>query len=249
LPVCRSRQGEHNGDCDCQSYQAARVNGSNRLRLHPRPLRRGRVMKAAALAAAIEHDLLRPEQTRPDAAKCNTCGRAMICKPTVGDDSARFCSTRCRELYDAGCPAYDERRTTASPLSAWRVVAGPPEIEIGSQYDQALPRGTHGFLISCATCGRSFDSSGLRCCSAECERRYRERRENAALMAASGIDKPLKRKCQYCGGDIPNWRKGRRVSKGTRFCSRRCRARSKSAGAMSGPAAAVSGRKNAKKCR
>jgi hypothetical protein len=206
-------------------------------------------MKTADLAAAIERDLLRPEQARADAARCHACGRTMICKPNASDESARFCSSRCREVYDAGFPAYDVRRTTASPFSAWRVVAGPPGVEIGSYYDQPLPRGTDGFLISCATCGRSFDSTGLRCCSAECERRYRERRENEALMAASGIDRPVKRKCEYCGGDIPNWRNGRRVSKATRFCSRRCRARCKGGGPMSGPSPAHAGHENAKKRR
>jgi hypothetical protein len=39
-----------------------------------------------------------------------------------------------------------------------------------------------------------------------------------------GMEVAPKRKCQSCGVNIPNWRKGRRVSKATRFCSDRCAA-------------------------
>jgi len=50
----------------------------------------------------------------------------------------RFCSTRRREALDAGfAPAQDSnhaRAVISIPLSAWRVVAGPPGIEIGAQF-------------------------------------------------------------------------------------------------------------------
>jgi hypothetical protein len=61
--------------------------------------------------------------------KCFSCGGSY----TVAD--GRFCSARCREWFDGGNPPYDPnyvRRVTDAPLSAWRVVAGPPGIEIGS---------------------------------------------------------------------------------------------------------------------
>jgi hypothetical protein len=44
-------------------------------------------------------------------------------------------------------------------------------------------------------------------------------------MAEVGIEPPTKRKCQECGGSIPRWRKGRQVSKATRFCSPKCQRR------------------------
>jgi hypothetical protein len=90
----------------------------------------------------------------------------------------------------------------------------------------SLPIGRNGFLIHCAGCGQQFDSTGLKYCTPECGRRDRERRENAELMAEAGMERPAKRKCESCGGDIPNWQpNGRRVSKATRFCSRKCRDR------------------------
>ena len=59
-------------------------------------------------------------------ATCFACGRG-YCK---GD--GRFCSTRCREAFDAGLPpapdSHYARAMTNVPLSAWRIVAGPPGI-------------------------------------------------------------------------------------------------------------------------
>jgi hypothetical protein len=88
-----------------------------------------------------------------------------------------------------------------------------------------MRRGPVGWIIECAGCGKEFDSRGLRCCSTDCERRYLKRCENEQLMAAVGMERPVKRKCEApgCGRDIPNWRNGRRVSKATRFCSSRCK--------------------------
>ena len=67
-------------------------------------------------------------------ATCFACGRG-YCR---GD--GRFCSTRCREAFDAGFPpapdSHYARAMTNVPLSAWRIVAGPPGIEIGARiYD------------------------------------------------------------------------------------------------------------------
>src|SRR5262249_23632559 len=145
------------------------------------------------------------EPARSQSMACFSCGRSFTYRGPRGDDSGRFCSVRCRECYDAGHPAYD-----------------PDYASKNNPRWYNLPIGPHGFYIDCAGCGKRFDSKGLRCCSAECERRARERGDNAELMGEVGIDRPVKRKCQQCRGDIPNWRNGRRVSKATKFCSKRC---------------------------
>jgi len=94
-------------------------------------------MKAKTIARLIERDLLRPREDKSVAAQCHTCGRSYLYQASLpnSDDSGRFCSARCPETYDAGLPAYDSnyvRRITNMPLNAWRVVAGPPGVEIGS---------------------------------------------------------------------------------------------------------------------
>jgi hypothetical protein len=163
-------------------------------------------MKQSALARAIERELLRePSTPKHQTAKCFLCGRDYLYVDTSGDDNGRFCSARCREAYDAGLPAYDPNYASKNN-PRW----------------YSLPMGKHGFLINCAGCGRQFDSKSLRCCSVECERAYRLKEE-----VADHPFRVVKRKCVECSGEIPNWRKGRRVSKTTRFCSDRCAERSR----------------------
>src|SRR5688572_32804 len=67
-------------------------------------------------------------------AVCFACGITLM--PHA---SMRFCSERCREAFDHGLAPYDrhhhsDRAVLNVPLGAWRVRAGPPGIEIGSQY-------------------------------------------------------------------------------------------------------------------
>jgi hypothetical protein len=150
-------------------------------------------------------------EPRRSSMDCFACGRSFVYRRPNGDDSGRFCSPRCREYYDAGGPRYDPDYASKNNMRWYRYRDGRP-----------MPMGRHGFLIDCAGCGKQFDSKGLRCCSVECERRAREREEAAAVMAEAGIERPVKRKCEACRGDIPNWRNGRRVSRATRFCSPRC---------------------------
>jgi len=74
---------------------------------------------------------------------CFACGRG-YCK---GD--GRFCSTRCREAFDAGFPPAQDsnnaRAVITIPLSAWHVIAGPPGIEIGARfYESILGRKSDG---------------------------------------------------------------------------------------------------------
>jgi len=154
-------------------------------------------MKRAALAEAIKADLLAERPAAAATQECFTCGRPFL-KP-----GERFCAERCREAFDAGMGPYDPNYAGKS-----------------QQRWYALPLGPRGLMLTCKGCGRTFDSVGLRCCSVECERKHRLKLEVA--------DHPFrieKRKCEECGGDIPNWRNGRRVSKATRFCSPRCQRR------------------------
>jgi endogenous inhibitor of DNA gyrase (YacG/DUF329 family) len=200
-------------------------------------------MSAATLAAAIQRDLLRTEQPKTETPTCFACGRPMVERHNTDDDNvARFCSRRCRTAYDAGLPAHDPDQfrdlTRTFDTSHFRVVASTNtsgEISPVETYDPLAGsrqpsrgikrRGSSGFVIACLGCDREFDSTGLRCCSTDCERRYLKRCENEQLMASVGMERPVKRKCEApgCGRDIPNWRNGRRVSKATKFCSTRCK--------------------------
>jgi hypothetical protein len=170
------------------------------------------------LAAAIEHDLLTERPRSAPTPTCFACGREHTPGPLGGDDSTRFCSDRCRTAYDAGLPAHDPTYANKSN-PRW----------------YSLPIGRQGFLIDCAGCGKRFDGKGLRCGSPACERCLGERREIERLKAEAGVDYESKlgpkRKCEGCGGDIPRWRNGRKVSAGARFCSPSCgqKARAKAA--------------------
>ena len=158
----------------------------------------------AALADAILRDRQRERPTSTKTtAECFACGREYLYRDPDGDDSARFCSTRCREAYDAGFPRASDNPGLHPELmpnlyghEGWRVVAGPPWIEIGSLY--------YADLI------------------ALCERKR-------ARLAKRGVVEPLrpKRKCESCGRDIPNWRgtgkARRRTREDVKFCSEKCR--------------------------
>ena len=165
---------------------------------------------------------------------CFACGATYIYKGRRGDLNGRFCSMRCQGAFDAGfTPAADP---PADTLTGWQVAAGG---EIGTDYYAGLfkrtpipmKRTADGFKIACAGCQKEFESKGLRCCSDACERRYRERQANLALMAEVGIEPTKKRPCAApgCSSTIPKWRKGRQVSAATRFCSPACQKRAKRA--------------------
>jgi hypothetical protein len=163
-------------------------------------------MKTAAIAAAIKRDLLRDDdKPASDITECFSCGRGMMYRGN------RFCSARCRDWYDAGNPGRGQDWLHGELVYRWR--DGRP-----------MQRGPQGFLINCAHCSKQFDSKGLRCCSKECERAYRDRQDNLAVMAEVGIEAAAKRPCANpdCGQTIPKWRKGRKVSAKTRFCSPKC---------------------------
>jgi hypothetical protein len=88
-------------------------------------------------------------------------------------------------------------------------------------------RGSKGF--DCAGCHKEFESLGLRCCSTQCERRHREQRDKLAVMAEVGVQPSAKRGCEApgCEATIPKWRKGRKVSSATRYCSPKCARKAK----------------------
>jgi hypothetical protein len=159
------------------------------------------------LADAILADRNRIAPTRENIVTCFVCQRGMIYRGQRGDLNGRFCSLRCREWYDAGNAPLTEQKISYR----WR--DGRPMQETAK-----------GFRIPCANCKRDFESLGLRCCSADCERRSRERKDNLAVMAEVGMEPAAKKVCAApgCGAVIPKWRKGRKVSSTTRFCSPKC---------------------------
>jgi hypothetical protein len=153
--------------------------------------------------------------------------------------SGRFCSMRCQEWFDGGNPSYEqqcehESKLTGAALGNFVVVAGPPDLEVGSKLYEGLGflgmpmrRGRYGFYIGCAHCNKEFESKGLRCCSTDCERAYRESQERRAVLKEAGIEPTSRRMCERLGCDRPilKWKNGRRVSAKTRFCSDLCRKR------------------------
>jgi hypothetical protein len=124
----------------------------------------------------------RGDTERADITKCFMCRIGMMYRGSC------FCSDRCRVFYDAG---HDHDQ--------------PHVIAYRDRVGQPMKPTVDGFRISCAHCAREFESLGLRCCSADCERRYRERQENLALMAAAGIEAAPKRLCANpeCRARIP----------------------------------------------
>jgi hypothetical protein len=114
-------------------------------------------------AASIERDHARETRQAANAAsqECFACGRSFV----KGD--GRFCSAQCRAGFDAGLPPFQQQEARVTHM--W--LDGRP----------MKPRGD-GFLIPCAQCKREFISKGLHCCSIECERKLRERKEIAAAI-------------------------------------------------------------------
>ena len=89
---------------------------------------------------------------------CFVCGHTFVFKGPRRALNGNFCSLRCQDWYDAG---------NAPITYRWR---------------DDMQKTADGFKISCAHCRKDFESKGLRCCSGECERSYREREANLAVM-------------------------------------------------------------------
>jgi hypothetical protein len=130
-------------------------------------------LAAALLADRNRRQTIRDERTVP----CFSCGHTFVYRGRRGDLNARFCSMRCQDWYDAGNAPIGRSDPFAIPLRDWRVVAGPPGVEIGSRYYEGMlgdrltpmkPSGD-GYTIKCAGCSKEFVSRGLRCCSVDCD--------------------------------------------------------------------------------
>jgi hypothetical protein len=103
---------------------------------------------------------------------------------------------------------------------ARRVIAGPSPGRLAPD----LPRSGDGCRVACAHCRREFKSIGLRCCSAECERKLIAAQALRAENAASGVESTgyVPRTCENCGKRLPRWIKGRALAANQRFCCRSC---------------------------
>jgi Helix-turn-helix domain len=99
-------------------------------------------MKRTALARVISREL-RSERDRPAPSKtfeeCFSCGREHQYVGPNANDSGRFCSSRCRELYDAEFPRdsdnpglHPELMPNLCRHEGWRIVAGPAGVAVGS---------------------------------------------------------------------------------------------------------------------
>ena len=190
------------------------------------------------LAEALFADRNRAGTDRTDITACWACGSTFRYKGRHGELNGNFCCSRCQDWYDGGYRPIEHdhaEKAYKTPIDRWRVVAGPPGVEVGAPYYAGVfPRSSttmtmtkKGYRIRCASCHREFESKGLRCCSPACQRGYRERQENLAAMAEVGIEPTSKRQCASCGARIPTWRKGRKVSSSSRFCSPKCQQRAR----------------------
>jgi hypothetical protein len=155
----------------------------------------------SALADAIRRDILKDRPAAPDLDHCLLCSRSFSEDKGAGANG-RFCSMLCQAAFDAGYMHRDPKQSYSLP-----------------------PRGD-GFVIECAGCRKQFVSKGLRCCSAECDRQHRERKEIEATIAGMEMESTgyVPRKCADCGGDLPRYvGEGRKRKVSTkRFCSSRC---------------------------
>jgi hypothetical protein len=185
--------------------------------------------KIERLTQALLDD--RKSETKPDdrITSCFVCGYRFIKTDSL------FCSDRCRDWFDAGNSPVSN--ASNYDLRGWHVIAGPPGVKSGDgYYTEILSRqpidmrpGREGFYIACAHCRKEFESKGLRCCSTDCERGLKERRDNLAVMAEAGIEPSVKRTCQQCGAIIPKWTAGKKTPSTKRFCSAKCAQRARRA--------------------
>ena len=145
-------------------------------------------------------------------ADCFACGRHY-------SRGGRFCSKLCRSAFDAGYPA------TSGQTAPWRTLDGKRYRVWGTITDKDLHLATVNLHeIECRGCRGTFISKGLRCCSPDCERKFREREDIAAVMADAGMERSTKRKCEVCPNTIPKWLPGGKlVPSSRRFCSPKCR--------------------------
>lgn len=171
-------------------------------------------MKRAAIRAAIIDDRTKTSPPRVSVGPCFTCGRS--CVQTEG----RFCSDRCRNSFDAGARPYEPPPTSREIMERFPVS------------DKILGQGNRGAVIKCPGCKRRFESLGLRYCSKDCRDRAEQRanlREDMGPLALEHVDRRRMCEAEGCANRIPLFRKGRAVSKATRYCSSACAQRARKA--------------------
>jgi hypothetical protein len=159
------------------------------------------------LAEQYRVEVEKPAKDGPEISICFSCGGRF-----VKSDFGRFCSSNCREQYDAGLPSFERMQEL-----------------------QSYVRLTDGVMLSCLGCGKKFRSRGVRCCSRECEAKYvrecSKKNELTELRAETGVSgTSRKRPCgnPECSNTIPPWTAtGRKTS--TRFCSKKCERKARSA--------------------
>jgi hypothetical protein len=171
--------------------------------------------RAERLAANLLADRERQrERPKHDIVACWSCGTTYVYRGRQGDLNGNFCSMRCQDWYDDGNPSFERQRELSRVTYTY--LDGRP-----------MRAGRDGFYIACKHCNKEFESLGLRCCSTDCERSYRESQERRAVLKEVGIEPTSRRMCERVGCDrpIPKWKNGRQVSSKVRFCSDLCRKR------------------------
>jgi hypothetical protein len=167
------------------------------------------MLNTASLTDAIFSDLTSATETKASRGitECFACRSTFIYrKPDDPERNARFCSKTCQDGFDAG------------------VRYRPMEIEYRHGDGRVMAKRGQGFAVTCPGCDKEFTSSGLRCCSPECERTYRERQEAITEATQIGHEVKPKRSCEVCGKRIARYTaKGRATKAAVRHCSSPCR--------------------------
>jgi hypothetical protein len=161
---------------------------------------------ARALSGNSEDHAARPRRPGQPAAvpRSAALGPAVAPAPREAKRSPRLASSLKTRVLLSHEP--DRRKPNWIPLGKLSddPISGSRQISRGIKR-----RGTHGWIIECLGCGREFDSKGLRCCSAKCERAYLDRQDAVTVMAEVGLESLTRRcQCEGCPHHIPNWRFG-----------------------------------------
>jgi hypothetical protein len=175
------------------------------------------MMKLDNLARNIAADLLAERPKLVPAPRCFACDHEYTPGQSGGDDSTRFCSTRCREAFDAGLPRNVDLPTPVAWLavdtSRMVQVAGPPIprcdacgglcVELYRKRGKTFCnwRCRDGKPRFCKTCGESLYNSGRKgpYCSTTCANargvtgRKTAKRPPGAKPQNSASGRPVKR--------------------------------------------------------
>src|SRR5262245_34263157 len=148
------------------------------------------MLNTTTLTDAIFSDLTSETETKASRGitECFACRSTFVYrKPDDPERNARFCSKTCQDAYDAG------------------VRYRPVEIEYRHSDGRIMGKRGPGFAVTCPGCNTEFTSLGLRCCSPDCERAYRERQAAIKEAAQIGHAAKPKRTCEVCGKRIPRY--------------------------------------------